>query len=221
MKTNYLYIPLAFLFSISCEENFKKEELALVPLEEDEMFISVMETNRIVLEKFDKVSGETIGEKAEYIAKVKELLQKENNYKDLVKMLGYTDESEFEKVNIDIFNKLNALNKKYPQLNRGNNFIYNFSQSVKVHLSKEITESNLREAEGGCKGGLPCFRQAVDCDHDAEVGFAVASASCLGFSAFPPLWAVCQGSAFLVEAGEKLECASQLEACCGLTPTPA
>lgn len=131
----------------------------------------------------------------------------------LYTLLGYKDEVEFIEINKIQFERLEEINSRL--VDSQNKLL---SEAIELSTQSPSVESiKNAKSESGCKGGLPCFRAATDCDHSAEVDFGVGSATCTALGWFPPSWAVCQGSVFLVYAAEKLSCASALDKCCGLS----
>ncbi len=88
MKTK-LILALVLCTTLSCEENLKTKVITADLLAKDDTFISIMVTNRAIIQKFTLASGNTINQRTDHIATLKAMIEKgEEDYKELIKLLG-------------------------------------------------------------------------------------------------------------------------------------
>ncbi len=219
-KFNSTLILLTLGVMLACQPNQIDEILTPESLNKDPLFISIMQQNETIKSKFNNSLSRVSDNTEVSISTLRSSIELTKNYEELVVILGYSSVNEFEDFNRKLFSTYQEFFKKYPILNIDNSLSPIYKDAVSLYFTSEITEhetsdSNERIA-GGCAGGVGCIRSAVDCDRDAEVDFAVASASCTGLGWFAVGWALCQGSANLVLAADKIGCAYQLEKCCDL-----
>ncbi len=184
-------------------------------LSRDSIFKGIMEQNHIAKEKFNTVLRGSTAKVESTLSTISKTID-ERDYETLVLQLGYSNVDEFENLNFKLFNSYQELFKKYPSLERGG-FLYREAVSIYfADLEFKVSENSYARINSGCAGGGGCFRAASNCNYDAEVDFGVSSSMCAGYAWFAPYWGLCQGSANLVYAADVLDCAYQLDRCCGL-----
>lgn len=221
------FLKLILLFCVlviaSCQDVPETRATAEV-ISGDELFIAYMRATSASIEKFRRRSGETLEEKKTHHALLKKAIESQADNKQIIELLGYSDEREFNEAYQAQVKILNDIESKYFKHDDAGTLDGVINQSVQLYSDQQLfikrsalESSSFNSKQSGCKGGLGCFRTATDCDHKAEVDFGVASAGCTSaLKWFPPGWPICQGTAFLVYSAEKLACASALEDCCDL-----
>jgi hypothetical protein len=214
MKNAKNLIVLMGVLVLACTPN-DEETLTAGSLSRDPIFKAIMEQNLVLKEKLNTALENKSGRVETELSNIRKSIE-EGNYETLVLQLGYLSVSEFETLNLKLYNSYLELFRKYPSIERGGQLYRDAASIYFIDREFQLSKNSNARIAVGCAGGVACFRAASNCNHDAEVDYAVASSMCLSLRWFPPYWGLCQGSANLVYIADIAGCDYDLDKCCKL-----